>query len=412
MTGTEPAGSPYKGHLLPPGSRPSVLDFAGLHAPDLVWDDERWLRFTERTDLHEVHYLEVHEDGTTVAMATLLLSPEAGGLLFYDPPRLAGTAGPMAEPELLEPADRQRWDALTSTLSDSRPDHYPSLALATFGSHHGVVHAPDRTAVQRRAVMAALPALLEQAAAELDCRSMALLYVGEPDAEAVDTAAAGAGYTAALLGADGVYELAADSWDEYIAGISGRRRSRLRKELRDYAAAGFRTVVREGPDAIDDDVVALQVAHRAKYGLPGGDDRVRRDFAAIREEIGDSCLLLGSERDGELQGFVLLLRTREALFARTVGFMPEAHGCYLALTYHETARWAVEHGIRRVHYGLAAYEAKFARGCELQPRWAWFAFPGERTDTFREVLTLQSRSIERRLALVGCPAVPVPSRRT
>ncbi|MCQ4041304.1 GNAT family N-acetyltransferase [Streptantibioticus rubrisoli] len=402
----------YTARVLPADLRPTARDFRGLGNPDTIWEDARWCRFTERTDLHEVRYLRIEEYGHTVALAPLLLTREPGGLLFYDPPRLATTAGAMAEPELLDPADRERWTKLTEALATDRADHYPTVALATFGSHHGVAHAPDRTPGQRLAVMAALPGLLADAAAELGCRSSALLYVPEPAAAEVDRAATGAGYTAALLGAEGVAQLTASSWEEYLAGLSSRRRTRLRKELKEYERSGFRTVIRRGPEAIDDEVVALQVAHRAKYGLPGGDERVRRDFDGIRAELGESCLVLGAEWDGELLGFVLFLRTDEALFARTAGFAPQAQGCYLALTYHEAARFAVEGGIRRIHYGMAAYEAKFARGCELQPRWGWFAFHGPDADAYREALALQSHSIERRLERVGAPATPVPSRRS
>ena len=409
MTATHVDG--ITGHVLPRGARPTAADFAGIADPDIIWEDARWWRFTERTDLHEVRYLEVRAGGRTVAVAPLLFTARPGGLLFYDPPRLAGTAGPMAEPELLDHPDRLRWAELTEALPGAREDQYPSVALATFGNHHGVAHAPGRSHDQRRAVMAALPDLLHQAGDELGCRSEALLYVGEAEAEGVDGSATRAGYTAALLGAEGVQDLSGHSWAEYVASLSKRRRVRLRKEVADYTEAGLRTVVRWGPAAIDDEVVALQVAHRAKYGLPGGEDRVRRDFDAVREELGDSCVVLRAELDGRLMGFVLYLRTPDTLFARTAGFAPGVRGCYLTLTYHETARWAVEHGIRRVHYGLAAYEAKIARGCRLRPRWGWFAFRGEGADKYREALTLQSRSIERRLDLVGAPALPVPSRR-
>ena len=79
-----------------------------------------------------------------------------------------------------------------------------------------------------------------------------------------------------------------------------------------------------------------------------------------------------------MASFTLYLRTRDALFARTGGTLPDAKGCYFAVDYHETARWALENGIRRVHYGMAAYEAKVTRGCELRPRWGWFAFPARR----------------------------------
>jgi uncharacterized protein len=130
---------------------------------------------------------------------------------------------------------------------------------------------------------------------------------------------------------------------------------------------------------------------------------------AVCDELGESCVVFTAERDGQIGSFTLYLRTRDALFARTGGTLPDAKGCYFAVDYHETARWAVENGIRRVHYGMAAYEAKVTRGCELRPRWGWFAFGGAQADTYREVLELQSQSIERQLALVGYPAAFLPS---
>jgi hypothetical protein len=398
----------YSAHLLPPDVRPTARDYPGLSGPDTIWVDERWWRFTAHTDLHTVRYLDVRHSDRSVALAMLLITPRPGGLLFYDPPRLAGTPGALAEPELLDPSGRQRWDELTASLPGA--DEYPSLALATFGNHHGVAHAPDRTADQRSAVMAALPELLLKTAADLGCRSIALLYVGDPDAAGVDESASRAGYVATLLGAEAVLELGTTSWEGYLVSLSKRRRYQTRKELRIYEDAGFRTVVRTGPDAFTEDLVDLQVAHRAKYGLPGGEDRVRRDLYAVRDELGESCVVFSAERDGRMASFTLYLRTRDALFARTGGTLPEARGCYFAVDYHETARWALENGIRRIHYGMSAYEAKVTRGCELRPRWGWFAFLGPQSGTYRDVLELQSQSIERRLTLVGAPATPVPSR--
>ena len=115
----------YSAHLLPPNARPTAQDFAGLPNPEIIWEDARWCRFTERTDLHEVRYLEMRENGQAVALASLLITAKPGGLLFYDPPRLAGTAGALAEPELLDPSDQHRWAELTATLPAA--DQYPSL---------------------------------------------------------------------------------------------------------------------------------------------------------------------------------------------------------------------------------------------------------------------------------------------
>src|SRR5262249_38079476 len=94
----------YSGHLLPPDARHTPQDFTGLADPDIIWQAARWWRFTERTDLHQSRYLKVREDGRAVALAPLLITEKPGGLLFYDPPRLAGTTGPMADPELLDPS--------------------------------------------------------------------------------------------------------------------------------------------------------------------------------------------------------------------------------------------------------------------------------------------------------------------
>ena len=87
--------------------------------------------------------------------------------------------------------------------------------------------------------MAALPELLLQAAAELGCRSVGLLYVGGPEAADGDESSSRAGYTATLLGAEGVLELPPTSWDGYLASLSKRRRYQTRKELRTYEMSGF-----------------------------------------------------------------------------------------------------------------------------------------------------------------------------
>jgi predicted N-acyltransferase len=286
------------------------------------------------------------------------------------------------------------------------------LALGTFGNHHGVVHTPGRSLEARTAVMAALPELLLSAAEELGCRSVAMLYVGEPQAHDVDDAATRLGYQPTLLGAEAVHDLPVADWDGYLAGLSKRRRYQARKELRSYDSDGYRTVVRTGPEAFSEDLVGLQVAHRAKYGLPGGADRVRRDLDALRDDLGDSCVVLTAERGDEVASFTVYLRARDALFARTGGTLPDARGCYFAVDYHETVRWALQNGVRRIHYGMAAYEAKITRGCELRPRWGWFSFGGAQADTFREVLALQSKTMERQLELVGYPAPPLPSQFT
>ncbi|MET9698513.1 GNAT family N-acetyltransferase [Streptomyces sp. NPDC006529] len=393
----------YTATVLDPASRPTAREFPALERPPVIWDDDRWWRFTERTDLHETHYLAVHgPDGSLAALAPLLLTRDGGGLLFYDAPKMTGDLGAFGDPEHLTGAERARWDELAAALPEARRAQYPSVALSVFGSHHGIVHAADRGESERREVLAALPGLLDDAARSLGCASHALLYATDEQAGILGPAAAERGHVPAVLGAESVLRLDAPDWDAYLASLVSRKRKRANRELREYAEAGFTTVVREGADALTGPVVDLQVALRAKYGLPGGRPRVERDFAAIRETVGDSALVLSAERDGETLGFVLYLRSGDALFGRTAGFDDDrAKGVYFALTYHETIRWSLANGVRDIWYGLAAYDAKRLRGCDLEARHGWFHFTGEGHQVLTETVRLQGDGEHGRLRSLG-----------
>ncbi|MFJ3997710.1 GNAT family N-acetyltransferase [Streptomyces parvus] len=389
--------------VLGPGERPTAAELPALDRPPVIWEDDRWWRFTERTDLHEAHYLGVYgAGGDLVALAPLLLTRDGGGLLFYDVPKMVGNLGAFGDPERMPEGDRARWEEAVTGLPDARRDQYPSLALSVFGSHLGLVHADGRTPAERREVLSELPRLLDEAAEQLGCRSTGLLYASDEQAALIGPAAEARGHTPAALGAESVLRLNVPDWDGYVAALASRKRVRLRRELRDYAEAGFTTVIRHGADALTGSVVDLQVALRAKYGLPGGRARVERDFDAIRETVGDSCLVFTAERDGEALGFVLCLRAGNALYARTAGFDEDrARGVYFSLTYHEAVRWSLANGVREIWYGLAAYEAKRLRGCDIEPRRGWFRFTGDGHRTLTDTVRLQGVSEDERLRGLG-----------
>jgi hypothetical protein len=124
------SGTVFTARVPAGGARPDDRDAIRLADPALAWEHPRWAGFVERTDLHEARRLEIHQDGELAAVATLLITHEPHGLLFYDPPRLIGTAGSMAMPDALDTADGERWDTLAEQLTASRAAAYPSLAPA------------------------------------------------------------------------------------------------------------------------------------------------------------------------------------------------------------------------------------------------------------------------------------------
>jgi uncharacterized protein len=396
-------GGVIAARILDPAERPDRSELRALDRPRTIWLDERWWRYVEQTDLHEVRYLAIEDGGRLVALAPLLISRAGNGLLFYDLPKMAGDESAFGDADRLTLSEQERYSALRADLRYARMDQYPSVTMAVFGSHSGIALADDLGPFGRSRVLAALPDLLRAAAEELGCRSSGLLYLSAQELESMRGVGA-AGYHAAVVGAEGVLELpAVDSFEAYLAHMRSSRRRSVRKELADFTARGLRCVVRTGKTALSQELVDLQVALRAKHGLPGGRERVLRDFHLLASLLGSDCVVISAHRAESIVGFALYLRSGDSLYARTGGFEREADGtsCYFPLAYHETARWALANGIRHIFYGLSASEAKRARGCRLEPRFGLFQFTGAEATRLFETLALQQRGERMRLMQLG-----------
>ena len=133
-----------------------------------------------------------------------------------------------------------------------------------------------------------------------------------------------------------------------------------------------------------------------------------RTLNAVRDELGESCVVFSAQRDGRMGSFVLYLRTRDALFARTGGTVPDARGCYFAVDYHGRldGRWNTNTtNPLRTRRLRGQGHARLRAAAPV----ALVRVQAAQADTYREVLALQSQSIERQLGLAGAPATPVPS---
>ncbi|MFC3898181.1 GNAT family N-acetyltransferase [Lentzea rhizosphaerae] len=385
-----------------------VVSFADLPAGPTVarswWGDEPWRRFTARAHHDDLRFLVIEStNGELCATAPLMLSTEETGAFYLKPPGITGDERAFGDQNRLTAEERADYDALRTRLSSLRAGQYPSVAISTRGSDHGVAVAPA-SPVSPAEIFEALPELLADAAASLDCRSSGVLHVGEDDdTQGLRAAAKAANYGRVVLGAESVLEIpAVHTREEYFAALRSRRRVRTRKEISQYESRGLHTVVRTGPDAITDDLVLLQARLRAKHGMSGDVEPVRREFENIRDSAGDSVVVFTTERDGETLGFALCLhdRARGELHTRSTGFDDEAlhNSGYFVLLYHEVPSWGAENGVRRAFFGLSTYEAKRARGCRLLPLYGYLRFDGPEGDVLHRVGELQSLGEQRRLA--------------
>lgn len=352
----------------------------------------------------DLRYLLVEDAaGRLCAAAPLLVSTAERGPSLLKAPAIAGDELAFGDESRLTESERAEYDALRARLAGVRDAQYPTLSLAVRGACDGVAMALEAP-VSRAEVYAALPDLLAEAADELGCRSHAILNLA--DDSALRERAQALGHARVVLGAETALDIPVVSGqEEYFARLPSRRRTRLRKEKRQYVEQGLRTTVCTGPAAITDDLAVLQARLRAKHGMSGDVEPVRREFDQIREAVGDCVVVVSAERDGRLLGFALCLydKDRAELFARSAGFDYDAltGGCYLALLYQEVPAWAADHGVRRIYFGTSTYEAKRARGCTLLPLYGHLRFAGPDGDLLRRAAQLQSLGEARRLEALG-----------
>lgn len=206
-------------------------------------------------------------------------------------------------------------------------------------------------------------------AAGTGCGSASLLYLDQRGAAQL---ACLPGWPLVFSSAEAVLDVSWDSFEEYLAGLTRHRRANVRSDLRHFAGSGLaaRTVpLRE----VAEQAAPLAVNVQLKYGHQSSVARQVRFFGDCAAQLGDDALVFGCFAGARLAGFGLAFRWQDTLYVRSAGFdygaLPRM-GEHFAVMYYEPIRYAIEHGLARVHFGTESFAAKVQRGCALRPLWS------------------------------------------
>lgn len=180
-------------------------------------------------------------------------------------------------------------------------------------------------------------------------------------------------YTTGVVSVTTRLDLPGDSFDDYLAGLSGRRRGQVRHEMRCFANAGGAIDHASGDDVIGQLplVARMENALQRAHGYAVSDDPylvLNRTFADL---FGPSLHLLRASLHGEPVATVTLLHVGDDLVVRAFGGVdsPRARAAvaYFNLVYYASIKLGLRLAARRVWFGPAALEAKRGRGLALVP---------------------------------------------
>jgi predicted N-acyltransferase len=201
-----------------------------------------------------------------------------------------------------------------------------------------------------------------------------------------------------------------DSFDDFLAALSSRKRKAIRKER--AVAQGFGGTIRA---LTGDD---LRPAHwdafwhfyqdtgARKWGRPY---LTREFFDMVHQTMRDDVLLVLAEREGRPVAGALNFIGRETLFGRYWGCV-EDHPClHFELCYYQAIDWAITQRMARVEAG-AQGEHKLARGYMPSPVHSlhWIANDGFR-DAVARYLEAERRAVDEEIEVLTAYG---PFRRT
>ena len=272
---------------------------------------------------------------------------------------------PAARPDLFVAEQTGRHDARLAQL-------LPSWVLG--GRRPGHTHVPASGAQQqRRDALTRLLAGAAQGAADAGAATLAALYCPSADTDLTEAFAAQGGVRLPAPGLN-TLRLPAGGWESWLAKLSRKRRNAELADARKLADAGVRLRVQPLTPADVEKIVPLELSLYTKYGHDYRADEARRLHLAYLAHLRDDALIVRAERDGQMVGFVSVIRSGTTAYLRQAGF--DARGCegtpvYFGTVFHEPVRWAATTGVRALDLSTSMDEVKQRRGAVTSEREAW-----------------------------------------
>lgn len=235
-------------------------------------------------------------------------------------------------------------------------------------------------------------------------------YLPAPAVDVVLTAAERLEYPLGvhLVGADCVIDLPGATVDDHIAALPTRqRRTNFRRERKRFIDSGLemRHVRLSGRSW---QMAPLLAAVQRKHGNTQSAEEVETRLRRQAEHLEDRGLVFACYDGDRPVGFALAYRWNRELTVRAVGLdydVGPSADVYAQVSIQAPLSYCYEHGLRRLHLGIDAYEAKCRRGARPRPLWAISSLAGAQPDAIAPVAHRVASSLPAHEAEVFCAEI-------
>jgi uncharacterized protein len=192
-----------------------------------------------------------------------------------------------------------------------------------------------------------------------------------------------------------------DSFDDFLAALSSRKRRAIRKERAAAQAAAAIEIV-QGSAITCEHIDALWAFYQDTGARKWGRPYLTRDFFdRIARSMGEHIVLIFARRDARIIAGAMNLAGPDCLYGRYWGCTEDIPFLHFELCYYQAIDFAIRHGLARVEAG-AQGEHKLARGYIAVPTYSahYIADPGFRS-AVSDFLDRETEAMEREIAFLG-----------
>ncbi len=231
---------------------------------------------------------------------------------------------------------------------------------------------------QRERVCAALLSAARQAVYDGLAGAIAFPFVDPADA-VLRQSLVTAGFQCGIVTGASVFNLAGfASYNEYVARLPGRTRSRYRREVKEFEASGLR--IETIP--IRDNVARITDLEAQTVARHGGHPDPRQMLASrqfLSDVLPENIRVPGITRDGDLIACGIELIDTNNCYAASYGCdYTQGMGSigYHNICFYNPLSYCCDNGVKRLHMGFEAFMPKKIRGAIVQPLEMWLWTPG------------------------------------